>query len=446
MTDLLFSVAEGPSRRDEGSGASGEPRVQRPNRTQLELRPVDLEGVLPADHRARLVWEFIEGLDLQSLYDRIKALEGQAGRPAIDPAILVALWLYATLDGVGSARALARLCEAHDAYRWICGGVGVNYHTLADFRVGHDPVLDRLLTQSVAALRATGRVSMQRVAQDGMRVRASAGSGSFRRRGRVERLLAEAAAQVQALRQELADDPAATSRRQTAARERAARERHERVSAALAQLPALEAQAARRAAREGGRYKEPRVSTTAADARVMKQADGGFRPAYNAQFATDTGSQVIVGVAVTNAGADVGHLGPMLEQLHRRYGETPAELLVDGGYIGHTDFEYVAGPALGCTLYAPVPAPRGASHRRREPRESPVLTAWRARMATPEAQTIYKQRAATAECVNAQARQRGLRHVMVRGLRKVYAVALWYALAHNMVRAVALGPPAEQWA
>jgi len=136
MTDLLFSVPEGPSRRDEGSGAGGDPRVQRPNRAQLELRPVDLEGVLPADHRARLVWDFVEGLDLQPLYDRIKAIEGQAGRPAIDPPILVALWLYATLDGVGSARALARLCDAHDAYRWICGGVGVNYHTLADFRVG----------------------------------------------------------------------------------------------------------------------------------------------------------------------------------------------------------------------------------------------------------------------------------------------------------------------
>jgi transposase len=445
MTDLLFPVPDGPTRRSE-AGLSGEPRVQRPNRAQVELRAVDLEGLLPADHRARLVWEFVEGLDLRLLYEPIKAVEGHAGRPAIDPPILVALWLYATLEGVGSARALARLCDEHDAYRWICGGVSLNYHTLADFRVGQDAALDSLLTQSVAALLATGRVRLQRVAQDGLRVRASAGQGSFRRRGRLERLLSEAAAQVQALRQELTDDPAATNRRQAAARERAARERHERVKAALRQLPALDAQAARRAAREGGRHKEPRVSTTDAEARPMKQADGGFRPAYNTQFASELSSQVIVGVAVTNAGADVGQLGPMIDQLQRRYGVTPAEVLVDGGYIGHADFEYVGRPPLGCTVYAPVPARRGAGRRRREPQESPVLTAWRARMATAEAQAIYKARAATAECVNAQVRQRGFRQVLVRGLSKVRAVALWYALAHNVRRTLALGPPIEQWA
>jgi len=445
MTELLFSVPAGPTRSSD-EGTSGDPRVQRPNRTQLELRPVDLEGLLPADHRARLVWAFVEGLDLQPLYAAIKAVEGHAGRPAIDPSILVALWLYATLEGVGSARALARLCDEHDAYRWICGGVSVNYHTLADFRVGHDPILDGLLTQSVAALMATGRVQLQRIAQDGLKVRASAGSGSFRRRGRLEHLLNEAAAHVQALRQELTDDPGATSRRQAAARERAARERQARVKAALAQLPALEAQAARRAAREGGRHKDPRVSTTDAEARVMKQADGGYRPGYNTQFASDVPSQAIVGVALTNAGVDVGQVGPMIDQVHQRYGVRPADVLVDGGYIGHEDFEYVGGPALGCTVYAPVPAVRGEGRRRREPRESPVLTAWRARMATPEAQAIYKARAATAECVNAQARQRGFRQVLVRGLNKVRAVALWYALAHNFRRALALAPPVEQWA
>jgi transposase len=445
MNEALFPDLDEP-RRESAAPPISEPRVQRANRAQVELRPVDLEGLLAEDHRARLVWDFVTRLDLRALYARIQAVEGHAGRPAIDPAILVALWLYATLESVGSARALARLCEQHDAYRWLCGGVSVNYHTLADFRVGPGAALDALLTQSVAALVATGRVRLQRVAQDGLRVRASAGSGSFRRRGRLEQRLAEAAAHVQALRQELADDPAATTRRQAAARERAARERQARVSAALAQLPELEARAARRAAREGGRRKSPRVSTTDAEARVMKHADGGLRPAYNAQFATDAPSQIIVGVTVTNAAADVGHLGPMMDQLQHRYGVTPHELLVDGGYRQHAEFEYVAGPPRGCTIYAPLPALRGAGQRRRQPRETPVLTAWRARMATAEAQTIYKQRAATAECVNAQARQRGLRHVLVRGLAKVAAVVTWYALAHNLLRALGLDPPAEQWA
>jgi transposase len=206
MDDSLFALP--PTELPEPEGfARGTPRLQRPNRDQLELRSVDLEGLLPADHRARLVWAFVEGLELAPLYDRIRALEGHPGRPPIDPAILTALWLYATLEGVGSARALDRLCDEHDAYRWLCDGVGVNYHTLAAFRVDHADVLDGLLTESVAALLADGLVTMAAVAQDGMRVRAGAGAASYRRRSTPERFLAEAEDQVATLRSELDDDP-----------------------------------------------------------------------------------------------------------------------------------------------------------------------------------------------------------------------------------------------
>src|SRR5688572_29882003 len=166
MIDTLFPMPD--ATEGEGDAGKGEPRVHRPNRQQLELRPTDLDGLLPADHRARVVWQFVEGLALEPLYARIKAVEGHAGRPAIDPAILMTLWLYATLEGVGSARALARLCEEHDAYRWVCGGVAVNYHTLADFRVGPGEELDELLTTSVAALMAEGVVDLTRVAHDGV--------------------------------------------------------------------------------------------------------------------------------------------------------------------------------------------------------------------------------------------------------------------------------------
>src|SRR6266705_1919436 len=313
MTDILFPLQEANEPRV--GGVNAEPRVQRPNRTQLALRPVDLEALLPADHRARVVWEFVEGLDLGPLYGAIKAVEGHAGRAPIDPAILMALWLYATLEGVGSARALARLCEEHDAYRWICGGVSVNYHTLADFRVEHPEVLDGLLTTSVAALMAEGIVELRRVAHAGGKVRASAGAASFRRGDRLEQLLREATAQVERLRRELDDDPAATARRQAAARQRAAEERRQRVAQALAQLPAV---AARR--KKAGVKGPPRTSTTDPDARVMKMADAGYRLAFNGQLTTATGSQVIVGVDVVNAGTDLGQLGPMVEQLRRRYG------------------------------------------------------------------------------------------------------------------------------
>lgn len=440
MTDTLFplpAVGVGAGRERPVENA---PRVLRPDRAQLEMRAVDLDGVLPADHRARVVWQFVEGLDLSPLYGAIRAVEGQAGRPAIDPAILFALWLYATLEGVGSARAVERLCEAHDAYRWICGGVSVNYHTLADFRVAHGVVLDQVLTQSVAALMAEGLVTLQRVAQDGVRVRASAGSGSFRRGARLEACLAEAQAHVAALRQELADDPAATTRRQAAARQRVAEERAQRVAQALAQLPALEAQAAQRAKKDGRPARPVRVSTTDPEARVMKMADGGFRPAFNAQLVADTQGQVIVGVEASAAGTDVGQLSAMAEQVQQRYGRAPAEWLADGGFVALADIRALACPEVGCQVYAPPPRSRDPARTRQTlwREDDAVIAEWRQRMSTPEAQTIYKERAATSECINAIARNRGLRQLVVRGLAKVRAVLLWFALAHNLMRAVTL--------
>lgn len=436
--ETLFPLPAASERVETERGA--EPRVQRPNRAQVELRPVDLEGLLPADHRARVVWEFVEGLDLTPLYARIKAVDGHAGRPAIDPAVLTALWLYATLEGVGSARALARLCEEHDAYRWICGGVSVNYHTLAEFRVGYPEVLEEVLTAGVAALLAEGVVSLTRVAHDGVRVRANAGAASFRREERLEQLLAEATAQVEALKQEVHDDPAATTRRQARARERAARERQERVARALAELPAV---AARR--RKAGVEGPARASTTDAQARVMKMADGGFRPAFNAQLTTATGSQVVVAVTVTNAGSDYGQLTPMVAQLQQRYGQPPRQVLADGGYVALAEVRELAGPAWGCEVYAPPPAPRGSRGiDEPERRDDAAVSAWRQRMATPEAQTIYRERAATCECVNALARNRGLQRLLVRGLAKARAVLLWFALAHNLVRAATLRRPVAQ--
>jgi transposase len=436
MSDTLFPLPPGDASREEPASSST-PRVQRPNRDQLELRSVDLDGLLPPDHRARLVWEFVEGLDLGPLYAAIRAVEGGAGRPAIDPAILTTLWLSATIEGVGSARALDRLCDHHDAYRWIAGGVSVNYHTLADFRVAHEDILGALFTSSVATLLSEGLVTLTRIAQDGVRVRASAGAASFRGRERLHQCLAEAAAQVQALRHELNDDPAATSRRQAAARTRAATERQARVKQALEQLAAVEAQL-QQARDSSARRRRARASVTDPEARVMKMADGGFRPAFNAQLAADTGSQVIVGVDVINGGSDLAQLPPMVEQLHRRYGRDPEEVLADGGFTGHEALEALS--KRGCVIYAPVPQPRRPGRDPHQPlrRDTPAVAAWRERMGTPAAKAIYRGRAATAECINAIARNRGLQQFHVRGLLKARAVVLWYALAHNLMRAVAL--------
>jgi transposase len=416
------------------SAPPGRPRLRRAQRQQVVMHVASLDSLLPEDHRARVVWEFVQGLDLGALYEPIRAVEGTAGREATDPQILLALWLYATLDGVGSARQLARWCEDHLAYQWLCGGVSMNYHTLSDFRTAHPVFLDELLTHSVATLLHEGLVTLQRVAVDGMRVRASAGAASFRRRPTLEDCQTQARQQVETLRQELQADPAAGTRRQQAARQRAARECSERVAKALGELATIEAK------RSGVKKEKARASTTDPEARVMKMADGGFRPAHNVELATDTAGQVITAVDVVNATSDTGQLPPMIEQHQERYGQKPKEALVDGGFAQLETIEAVSSAADGTTVYAPVQKPRkkGRDPHQPLPGDSAAIAEWRQRMGTPEAKEIYKQRAATAECVNAISRNRGLQQFLVRGLEKVRTVILWFAIAHNLMRAVAL--------
>jgi len=367
-------------------------------------------------------------LDLSAFPARIRAVAGGAGRPPIDPAILVALWIYAAAQGVGSARARARLCDEHDAYRWLCGGVSVNHHTLSGFRTGHGPALDALLTQSVAALMAEGLVTLERVAQDGVRVRASAAAASFRSKDALGRCLQEANEQVEALRKEFEEAPSATTVR-AAARTRAARERKERIARAIAHREA----AAKR--KPGDQEKEDtRASTTDPECRVMKMPDGGFRPGFNAQFSTDTGSKIVVGVDVSNIGNDNARLISMLEQPRKRYGKTPTQALVDAGYAKLDDIETLS--EAGTEVYAPMVKPKNGNRAPEQARwsDGPGVAAWRIRRTTAEAKEIDKERASTAECVNALAHNRGPRQVLVRGLEKVRRVLLWFPLAHNLLR------------
>ena len=437
-TQSLFpDFVEDEPTAHEGEGCprpTPAPRLRQPVREQVFLRPVSLEELIGDDHQARVVWAYVEELDLSALYRRIKAVEGHAGRAATDPKVFLALWLFATLEGVGSARALERLCREHAAYQWMCGGIGVNYHTLADFRVEHEEVLDELLSQGVAVLMAEGLVTLTRVAQDGMRVRASAGSSSFRRGTTLKRCLRDARQHVRRLREEIEHDPTATNRRQRAARERTATERLERVRKALRRLP-------EQVAKKKPKEKETaRASTTDADATVMKMGDGGFRPAYNLQLATDTNTQVIVGVEVSTSGSDQGQMAPMVAQIKERYQRAPEQVLVDGGFVKKEDIERVAALDLGCIVFAPVAKPRveGIDPFAAKDDDSDVIAEWRQRMGTEDAKQLYKERAATAECVNALARNRGLQRLPVRGRRKVRAVALLFALAHNLLRTVAL--------
>jgi transposase len=418
---------------DPATSTKPKPRLRCVDRQQV-IPAMPLENLLDEEHQARLVWEFSQGVDLSSLYDQIRSVEGGPGHPAIDPRLCFALWLYATLEGIGSARALTWLCQHHNAFRWLTGGVSVNYHTLSDFRSDHVDFLDATLTHSVAVLREQDLVDLNRVAQDGMRVRACAGAASFHRKATLEEHLQEAQQQIQRLKEELDDDPAAPTRRQSKARERAARERCERLRQALERLPELEAK------KKAKEKDKARASSTDPQATVMKMADGGFRPAYNVQYETACSGQVIVGVSVVTTGSDMGQISPMLDQVHERFDVYPGEVLVDGGFAAHDDIEKAEAEPRKATVYAPVAEPKDAQRDRYEPLpgDSVTIAGWRRRMKTEQAKAIYKERASTAECVNAQARNHGLVRLLVRGLQKVKAVALWQALAHNVRRAMSL--------
>jgi transposase len=426
----------------------GTPRLLEPNRLQIEMRASDLESLLAEDHRARLVWGYVVRQDLSKLFDAVKARGSNAGRAAIDPRILFALWLYATLEGVGSGREVARLSQEHDAYRWICGGVSVNYHALNDFRSANEALMDDLLTTNVASLAAAGAISLERVAQDGMRVRADAGAASFRRQASLQEHLSEAGELVRTLKEQAKSDPGQAKRREQAARLRAAEEREERIRQALEQLP--EVAAAKK--RNGGKEEDARASTTDPDARVMKMGDGGFRPAVNVQFATTCGEQVIVGMDVVNAGSDMAQLVPMVEQVEQRLGRAPEQWLVDGGFPSHEQIDAAARKTM---VYAPVPEPRAEKDEqgrtvqqdKHEPKpgDSPAVAEWRQRMGSEGAAEIYRQRAATAECVNAQARNRGLLQMPVRGLAKMKSVVGLFVLAHNLLRMAVLAPQLIGW-
>jgi transposase len=425
-----------------------EPRVLRPDRRQISFELVDLESQVPEDHMARVVWAFVEKIDVSSLEAKIKSREGGPGRPTPDRRLYLALWLYATLDGVGSAREVDRLCRAHIAYRWLCGGVPMNYHDLADFRVEAGEFLDDLLSKSVAALVAQGLVSLDCLAVDGVRVRANAGSGSFRRKATLTELHEEAKVKVASLRSELDGDPGSASKRVQAARLRAASEREAKIVAAQAAVSEIGAQRAKEdkeQRRKNRKRKDPRGSTTDPVARVIKTASGGFRPAYNFQVRTDPNSCIVVGFEATNRASDRGQLTPAVEDIKRRYGRRPKQLLADAGYDGRDDIEHLSSEKGGAIeVFCPLPGSKGGLGDPTPKRgDGPGVIAWRQRMSSEAGVEFYRKRFPT-ERPHADMRNRGLTRLLVRGNKKVAAIGLWHIIAYNFLQSRFLARRASQ--
>lgn len=421
-------------------------RLRTPERRQMAWVGQCADDLVSAAHPVRVVMAVVEKLDVSRFCEPIKAREGLAGRDATDPRLLVALWLYASIRGIGSARELARRCEESAPFRWLCGGVGVNHRLLSDFRTDHGEALDDLFTQVIASLVDKELVSVSRISQDGVRVRVSAGSSSFRREERLKDLLEQAKRHVAELRRQLESpaQAAGLTARQKAARKRAAEERQRRLEQAIGQLPELKQRQAEAAARAGQgkcgdkiRAKQPRVSTTDAETRVMKMPNGGFNAAVNVQLATDTESRAIMAVEVTNEGSDsTGLSEPLRQQVEERSGGNVKQHLLDGGYMRSDDIENAH--QQGVELFVPPKPAKNPRNRGRElqpkPGDTEAVRAWKQRMASEEGKEIYKERAATSETVNADLRTyRGLGQFTVRGMNKIKCVALWCALGYNIM-------------
>jgi len=412
--------------------SEGAARTVEANREQMRMAIFDLEQMLPQEHQARAVWAYVERLNLSKFYDAIRSREGKAGRPAVDPRIYLALWIEATLDGVGSSRKVAHLCQYHLAYQWICGGVPINYHSLSDFRNVATDLLKGLLKQSVERLMVAGVVQIKQVSQDGMKVRAAAGASSFRTRSKLEQLARQ---QVETLAREIEDDGGASDTRDQRERADADQDRNERITRALEQMDEAEA---RKRSKNGKKKTEARTSTTDPEARVMKMPDGGYRPAFNVHIATDVKTMVVLAVEVNNEGTDLHAMLPLAEQIEADYGVCPDQWLADGGCTSVENIEKMS--KRGCKVIAPVRQRTNPNRKPSDPRpgDSEAILEWRSRMETEQAKETYKRRGATSECVNAHFRNQGLLRFLVRGAKKALAVALMHAIASNMRREWAL--------
>ncbi len=422
----------------------GNARVKTPQRDQVEMHFYSLNELIREDHLARTVMQYVDSLDLTELYRPIRATTGSVGRNSIDPRILLTLWLFATLEGESSARRIATLATRDFAYMWICGGVSVNHHTLSDFRTEHADVLEKLLTDSITILQHHGLIELRSIAQDGMRVRANAGSGSFRTQGTLEESREHAEAYLRKLinRQsdnEDEDEDSPSTPAQASGRERAAIERAQRLEQACQEVEKMQEKWDKRNRTKSAKNQRsrPRASTTDPEARRMKMGDGGIRPAMNVQFASDADAMLIVSVDVTNEGSDSALLKPMYDEVCDRYAVIPDTYMADGGFSKKAGVTHVE--RCGTKFYGPLHRERQQLEEGGDPyaaraNENENYTAYRARMGTDEAKEIYRRRAPAAEFPNAVCRNQKLRQFSVRGLKKTRAETLWHVLAYNFRR------------
>lgn len=436
--EMLFDLPVRKSQPDEQT--KGTARLRKPQRMQTDFTLSSIDDLIPTDHIARTIWDIVCALDLSDFLNEVQAIEGRSGRPATDPRILLGLWILATLEGIGSARTLEQYSREHRAFIWMCGNVSMNYHTLSDFRT-QGVKIEAVLKQIVGSLIHQGVISTESWAQDGMRVRASAGSGSFRRQKTLSDSIQIADQRVRQLKKNAHSDAERLSCRKKAAKERAASERAERCKEALKTIKQLEKDIDKRRLSKKDKQKtkkNARVSTTDPEARKMKMPNGGYNPAYNVQYITDTKSRIITGVLTVNKGSDKSLMIPMINKIFDDYHIVPNNLLLDGGYVSEDGLK--EAEKFGIELLMP---PTDKNRKRYAPglplpASSNAISRWIERMETEEAKNIYRSRASSAEFSNASTRNKGFYQFKVRGCLKAHATSVLFALTHNIERIISM--------
>jgi transposase len=476
------------------NATSKQPLIRQINRQQMSWRAVDVERLIAEDHRARAIWTLVGRLDLSRFYESIESSVEEGGRPAIDPQLLISLWVYAYSEGIGSAREVARRCEFDPAFQWLTGLEEVNYHTLADFRVEKQKELDELFTQVLAALSKEGLITLEQVMQDGTKIKALASTRSYQREGTIREHLERARRRVEQMGDPRNEEASANAKQ---AQARARREQQERLESALQELQRL------RERKSGEKTKsEARVSSSDPQARVMHHSDGGLSLSYNAQISTDAAQGLIVGVAVTQEANDSAQLLPAVDRIEERLERKPQQMVADGGYTTRDNIEKMAGREidfLGSMGREEMPSGTTAPHRlppsvflydgeqdrylcpegkflryegrlRVEPgvisyryeakrkecescirkpeccpknqkrgrsvtrlEETATVLAFREKMASEQAQAQYRRRGRVVEFCHAWIKSKlGLRQFHVRGLAKVQSEMLWACLTYNL--------------
>lgn len=411
-------------------------------RNQYQFQQLCLDQLVPDDHKVRIIWEFVSNMDLSVCLNDIWTFQGESGRSAIDPKIFLTLWIYTIIDGNASARKLEELCQNHDVYKWICGGVSVNRTSLAEFRSKNPHKFDELLTQCLAVMIKNEILTDTDFSQDGTRVKANAGNNSFRREGTLKELEASITKYIRDLREEEKSVSNSYEKKKIEEKKRFALEKSNLVKEALQNLHEARCQKIINGKRNNNKPTEKeledvRASTTDPEVKRMKMGNGGFNLAYNVQFATGLDTRVIYGVdvlSILDPGAAPRLMAQVQERLEKLNLNKIKNWIADAAYSAKNELITVAQLFPDCFYFAPPQEKDEANAKKHRKTDCEVIKKWRDSIGSDPVKEIYKKRCSTAEFSNMHVKNQSLQEILVRGRIKAKGMAILHAISQNVSR------------